>query len=75
MMNEQWFRDWALSRAQSIVIDEGFRLMDAAQWLDKKQTKARIFDLRAAIVTSLLEATQLSEAPFHSQSTTVCSTT
>jgi hypothetical protein len=53
MINEQWYRDWALSRAQAIVVDEGFRLMNAAQWLDKKGARASVLDLRAAIVTSL----------------------
>jgi len=53
------YESWALQRAQQIVMNEGVKLMQAAQWLDKKQTLRNSARLRNAICQSLLEAMSL----------------
>lgn len=53
------YEAWALQRAQQIVLNEGVKLMQAAQWLDKKQTLLNSARLRNAICQSLLEAMAL----------------
>lgn len=53
------YETWALQRAQQIVLNEGVKLMQAAQWLDKKQTLLNSARLRNAICQSLLEAMAL----------------
>ncbi|MGV8939360.1 MAG: hypothetical protein ACOH2J_19755 [Allorhizobium sp.] len=50
---------WARQRAQQIFLQEGVQLMQAAQWLDKKQTLKNSTRLRNAICQSLIEAVQL----------------
>ncbi|MDH4441129.1 MAG: hypothetical protein QE284_12165 [Rhizobium sp.] len=47
---------WAMVRAQEIVMQQGANLVVAAQRLDHKKTTANTYALRAAIVTSLIEA-------------------
>ncbi|MBB4953999.1 hypothetical protein H4S14_002061 [Agrobacterium vitis] len=47
---------WALERAHKIMLNEGMSLVNAAQWLDKKQTIKSSQQLRDAIRQSLLEA-------------------
>lgn len=50
---------WALARAHAIMLHEGMNLMNAAQWLDKKQTVRSSQQLRDAIQKSLLEAVEI----------------
>jgi len=47
---------WAMNRAHQIVVHQGMRLIDAAQSLDRKQTSANTYALRAAIMECLIEA-------------------
>lgn len=53
---------WALERAHQIMLHEGMNLMNAAQWLDKKQTIKSSQQLRDAIRQSLMEAVTLQTA-------------
>lgn len=64
-LNEDW-ETWALERAHRIMVQEGANLMNAAQWLDKKQTIKSSQQLRNAIQQSLIEALAL-QAPSASQ--------
>ncbi|MEV4609255.1 hypothetical protein MRBLMR1_004330 [Neorhizobium sp. LMR1-1-1.1] len=47
---------WAMNRAHQIVVHQGMRLIEAAQSLDRKQTSANTYALRAAIMECLIEA-------------------
>ncbi len=47
---------WAMNRAHQIVVHQGMRLVEAAQSLDRKQTSANTYALRAAIMECLIEA-------------------
>jgi hypothetical protein len=47
---------WAMNRAHQIVVHEGMRLVEAAQSLNRKQTSANTYALRAAIMECLIEA-------------------
>ncbi|KAA3516321.1 hypothetical protein GOZ90_20710 [Agrobacterium vitis] len=57
-LNEDW-EAWALERAHRIMVQEGANLVNAAQWLDKKQTIKTSQQLRDAIQQSLIEALAL----------------
>lgn len=59
---------WALARAHAIMLHEGMNLMNAAQWLDKKQTVRSSQQLRDAIQKSLLEAVAFQSRPMMEQS-------
>lgn len=50
---------WALERAHKIMLHEGMSLMNAAQWLDKQQTRKSTQNLRDAIQRSLIDAAML----------------
>lgn len=50
---------WALERAHNIMLHEGMSLMNAAQWLDKQQTRKSTQNLRDAIQRSLIDAAML----------------
>ncbi|BCH66187.1 hypothetical protein RvVAT039_34030 [Agrobacterium vitis] len=54
-LNNDW-ESWALERAHRIMVQEGANLVNAAQWLDKKQTVKTSHQLRDAIQQSLIEA-------------------
>lgn len=56
MEERQDFETWALTRAYEIVSQEGYRLADAAQSLDRKRTRANGYQLMQAIAASLVEA-------------------
>ncbi len=45
-----------MNRAHQIVVHQGMRLVEAAQSLDRKQTSANTYALRAAIMECLIEA-------------------
>lgn len=56
-MNQQAnLEDWALNRAQQIVLQQGVNLVVAAQRLDRRQTTVNTYALRQAIMDCLLEA-------------------
>lgn len=56
-MNQQAnLEDWALNRAQRIVLQQGVNLVVAAQRLDRRQTMLNTYALRQAIMDCLLEA-------------------
>lgn len=57
-LNNDW-EAWALERARRIMVQEGANLVNAAQWLDKKQTVKTSYQLRDAIQQSLIEALTL----------------
>lgn len=57
-LNEDW-ETWALERAHRIMVQEGANLVNAAQWLDKKQTVKTSQQLRDAIQQCLIEALAL----------------
>lgn len=59
MLDMQRLEIWALGRAQQIICREGARVIDAAQWLDIKRTKASRYELRSVIAASLVEALQM----------------
>ncbi len=54
---------WAMVRAQQIVMQHGANLVVAAQRLDHKKTTANTYALRAAIMTSLIEALHSLQVP------------
>lgn len=55
MEERREFETWALTRAHEIVTHEGYRLVLAAQNLDKKSTKDNSYQLLRAIADSLME--------------------
>lgn len=59
MQSEDVWQAWAMQKAQQIVMSQGYRLMEAAQRLDKKTTADSSFQLREAIAVSLIEAIEL----------------
>jgi len=59
MLDMQRVEIWALGRAHEIMCREGARVIDAAQWLDQKRTKASRYELRSVIAASLVEALQM----------------
>ncbi|HBF29392.1 hypothetical protein [Rhizobium sp.] len=59
MSGDNPLEHWALARAHTIMLHEGMNLMNAAQWLDKKQMVRSSQQLRDAIRQSLLEAVTL----------------
>jgi len=59
MLEPDELEAWARQRAQQIFLQEGVQLMQAAQWLDKKQTQKNSTLLCNAICQSLIEAVQL----------------
>ena len=62
-MNQQAnLEDWALNRAQQIVLQQGVNLVVAAQRLDRRQTTMNTYALRQAIMDCLLEAVTSSSA-------------
>lgn len=63
MPNTQEIEVWALQRAEQIVLSEGMKLMEAAQWLDRKKTMKASAQLRVAICQSLVEALAKTELP------------
>ncbi|MGG7518173.1 hypothetical protein ACQ3G6_09840 [Allorhizobium undicola] len=56
MSSVDQMESWALERAHRIMVREGANLMQAAQWLDKKQTLRTSQQLREAIQQCLIEA-------------------
>ncbi len=62
MSGDNRLEHWALARAHTIMLREGMNLMNAAQWLDKKQMVRSSQQLRDAIQKSLLEAVSIQQA-------------